>query len=53
MERAEKVMNVLSKKKFAYVLKSYINVYHKQYKTEAGENLIHLLDIVQPSDTGT
>jgi len=42
--RAEKMLPILLQKDYLYVLKSYIEVYWRQRKTQAGENLLQMLD---------
>lgn len=45
IERAEKILKILTEKKYQYILESYINIYYRRTKTLPGENLIHLLDM--------
>lgn len=44
LEKAEKIINVLTTPEYLYVLKSYIKIYWQDRKTMAGENLMQLLD---------
>ena len=46
--RAEKILSVLTKPEFEPYLRNYIEVYHNKRWTEAGENLMHLFDMVAP-----
>ena len=45
IERAEKILKILTLNPYRYVLDSYINIYYRQSKTLPGENLVHLLDM--------
>lgn len=45
LDRAEKILRILTVPEYTYVLKSYIDVYVKKRKTEAGNNLMQLLDL--------
>jgi hypothetical protein len=45
IERAEKILKILTLKPYRYILESYIDVYYRRSKTIPGENLIHLLDM--------
>lgn len=45
IDRAEKILKILTQKPYRYVLDSYINVYYKRSKTIPGKNLIQLLDM--------
>jgi hypothetical protein len=45
IERAEKILKILTLKPYRYVLESYINVYYRRSKTLPGENLVQLLDM--------
>lgn len=45
MQRAEKVMPVLTTPEYLYVLKSYADTFWKKRKTDEGNNLMHLLDL--------
>jgi hypothetical protein len=45
LRRVEKILSILSIPEYTYVLKSYIDVYAKKRKTEAGNNLMQLLDL--------
>lgn len=45
IERAEKILKILTQKPYRYVLESYINVYYRRAKTIPGENLVQLLDL--------
>lgn len=49
IQRAEKILSILSKKEFHPYLENYVKVYYKKKWTEAGENLMHLFDMVAPS----
>lgn len=44
LERAEKILTILTIPEFEYVLKSYLKVYWKKGKTLPGNNLMHLLE---------
>jgi len=44
--RAEKILRILSQKQYHSYLESYIKIYHKDRWTEAGENLMHLFDMI-------
>ena len=46
LEKAEKIINILTDPNYQYVLKSYIKVYWLSKKTKKGKNLIQLLDDV-------
>jgi len=48
IERAEKIMSVLSIPKYAYVIESYRKVYEKLPKNMASENLLNLLELIYP-----
>ena len=45
IERAERILPIVTHPEFAYILQSYIDVYYKQNKTDLGNNLIELLSI--------
>lgn len=45
IERAEKILQVLTMPDYRYVLQSYIDVYAKRFRTKAGKNLMILLDL--------
>lgn len=45
MLRAEKLLSILTIPEYSYVLKSYVQVYWKKRNTEAGKNLVQLLDL--------
>jgi hypothetical protein len=45
IERAEKILKILTLKPYRYVLESYIEVYYRRNKTLPGENLVQLLDM--------
>lgn len=44
IERAEKMLPILMVPEYQYVLKSYVDVYWKNRKTRAGQNLIQVLE---------
>lgn len=44
MERAEKILAILTDKKYEYILQSYINIYAEKKLTKKGNNLLHILD---------
>ncbi len=44
MERAEKILKILTLQEYRYVLQSYINVYCEKRLTIGGNNLKHILD---------
>ncbi len=44
IQRAEKMLPILMTPEYQYVLKSYIEIYCKQRKTRAGDNLVQVLD---------
>lgn len=45
LERAEKILRILTLPKYLYVLQSYIEVYWKIKRTQVGKNLVDLLDL--------
>ncbi|MDX2164213.1 MAG: Dot/Icm T4SS effector AnkH/LegA3 [Gammaproteobacteria bacterium] len=45
IERAEKIMPVLLKQEYRYILESYLEIYWRRGKTLPGQNLVHLLDV--------
>lgn len=44
LERAEKILTILTIPEYEYILKSYLKVYWKKGKTLPGNNLMHLLE---------
>lgn len=44
VEKAEKILAILALPEYQYILKSYLQIYWKNRKTPAGNNLVHLLD---------
>lgn len=44
IERAEKMLPILTIPEYQYILKTYLEIYWKQRKTRAGHNLVQLLD---------
>lgn len=44
LEKAEKILKILTISDYQYVLKSYIKVYWQDRQTQAGKNLMQLLD---------
>ena len=44
-KRATKILDILSTPSYRYVLDSYITIYSESAKTDAGQNLLQLLDI--------
>lgn len=48
IERAERILSVLAKNQFSQYIENYVKVYYKKKWSEAGENLMHLFDMVAP-----
>lgn len=46
--RAEKILSILKDEEFKDYLETYVRIYYKDKWSEAGENLMHLFDIVSP-----
>jgi Ankyrin repeats (3 copies) len=46
IERAEKIMQILSRKEYKKYVENYFKVYYEETWTAAGENLTHLFDII-------
>jgi hypothetical protein len=44
LERAEKILDILSLPEYRYIIESYIKVFHKKERTKEGENLLKLLE---------
>lgn len=44
LQRAEKILDVLSLPEYRYIIESYIKVFHKKERTKEGENLLKLLE---------
>lgn len=44
MERAEKILRILTLPAYNYILNSYLKVYYKDKKTKQGNNLLNILD---------
>lgn len=44
LEKAEKILSVLTIPEYQYVLKSYLKIYWRDRHTEVGRNLVNLLD---------
>lgn len=45
IKRAEKMLPILTEPKFDYILRSYIEVFHKKHPREQGKNLLSIIDI--------
>lgn len=45
IERAERILPIITHPEFGYILQSYIDIYYKQNKTPLGKNLIEILSI--------
>jgi len=45
LERAEKILKLLSQPKFEYILRSYHKIYSDKYPSAAGRNLENILDL--------
>lgn len=44
LQRAEKILPILTEKNYRYILDSYIDIYYRRTKTLPGQNLIRLLE---------
>lgn len=44
MQRAEKILKILTLKEYKYILQSYVNIYCEKQLTIQGNNLLHILD---------
>lgn len=45
IERAEKILKILTTQEYRYVLESYLDIYWRRTRTLPGENLVHMLDL--------
>lgn len=45
LERAEKMLPILTVREYQYILRSYLEIYWKRKPTRAGQNLVQLLDL--------